>query len=293
MGLLWVRVGQLDPADVHALVKRAPVAVRDSCGQGCHMRGWAHDPKEDHQGDGISVKDAGFASYVGGRPDGFSADQTPDPFGSGFDHSLYDEAQPSKMRYDDHDEEEPTPSSMIEHDDNYQKLFRQRHRPDSENHDLHNFVYQSHDAGDFWKNQPVTSLSHDTPVHATQPYVFRKHLNRYIHDRQAPTNQMSLLAKNGADLDKSPASSYEGNHHPLLVKHQGKIHAIEGHHRVSSDILSQRPITGRLYDADAHPDGLHRFEEDDEGQFHFKGSKGFRCPECYTERSECCHGMWS
>ena len=82
-----------------------------------------------------------------------------------------------------------------------------------------------------WAKMPVEHVE-AAGMHATQPRLFKKHLNRYRKD---------------------PAAEVADNEtHPWVVEHEGKHWVVDGHHRVaeaaergaSLDVHIMRPRWG-------------------------------------------------
>lgn len=103
-------------------------------------------------------------------------------------------------------------------------------------------------------------ISHGTvdlggPVYATQSHVSQSHLDKYHANPSAPTDRMDKYGPS--------ESRYHGDHAPIFVYHQGRLHVTEGHHRVAAALQrGDSRIQGYHYNADHH--GFPQHDEDDE-----------------------------
>ncbi|MGA5598408.1 hypothetical protein ACPCSE_29660 [Streptomyces cellulosae] len=94
-------------------------------------------------------------------------------------------------------------------------------------------------------------------VYATQSHVHPDHVTKYRDDPSAPTERLKNVG----------LSEYLGDHAPMFVTHQGRLHTTEGHHRVAAALQrGDSHITGWHYDADRH--GFPPNEDDDEDWGH-------------------------
>jgi hypothetical protein len=102
-----------------------------------------------------------------------------------------------------------------------------------------------------------TSLWHDygrtgkinlrQPVWATQSHVAREHIDRY----KANPNDTSAHVKQYGNV---PGRDYMGEEHPMFVTHQGRLHCIEGHHRVAAALeRGDKEIIAHHFNLDEHP----------------------------------------
>jgi hypothetical protein len=230
-------------------------------------------PRDKTQYTPISVRHAGFAGLVGDSEyDRELREDTGEERAEDghFDEDLYDDTSPEptheeKAHYDEHDE---WPDSFYErHDQAYEQAVSQRKKaaeeedtPDHEDEGLMHFVREHGGNTDLWKKHgefgPV-DIKHQ-PVYATQSHVAKEHIERYQGDRQAPSHAESLHG------DRSHVG-YLGDKHPLFVTHEGRVHTIEGHHRVATDMAMGRHETlGWHFNLDKHPRLADRWEEDPE-----------------------------
>lgn len=199
-----------------------------------------------------SVRHAGFAGYVDMSPEGREewgmGNNEDDDEHDHFDENLYDDSSPEptheeRAHYDKHDE---YPSSFHDrHDEAYQKALQDKDRestPDHEDDELMDFVGNHGTNKPFWhahaKHEPVDITQ---PVYATQSHVSQTHLDKYKSNPNATTHQ-----NNGLD-------NYLGDESPLMVTHNGRLHAIEGHHRVAAALQrGDSHIHAWHFNADEH-----------------------------------------
>jgi len=106
-----------------------------------------------------------------------------------------------------------------------------------------NMALRSMDSG-LWKNHAqVEDIDHGQhDIYATQPYVTPQHLNRYIHNPDDSTQ----------DAKNNPGHDLPANQHPLVVRHENNLFAIEGHHRIAANMATGRHTKALVYDADKH-----------------------------------------
>lgn len=157
----------------------------------------------------LSVRHAGFAGYVG----------------AGDDEDIRDMAQPAPTRSD---------MRFLHHNGTWPDQFKQRHDeateklkanlghediPDIEDPRLFHFLRQHFNEQRLWKPGTVDLTK---PLYATQSHVAQEHLDRYRKDPSAPVHDAEWR---GVDADA-----------PMVVTHEGRQHAIEGHHRLAAGI---------------------------------------------------------
>ncbi len=186
---------------------------------------WSQNPDEPDYTP-LSVKHAGFVGYVG----------------SGDDEDLKELTLPTPTRSD---------MRYLMHNDDWPHAYHQRHQeatekakanlthedaPDIEDPRLHHFL--RHHFGDQHLWQPGTA-DLTKPVYATQTHVAQEHLNRYRDNPSAPVHGAETR---GVDADA-----------PMLVTHEGRTHAIEGHHRIAAGIeRGDRSMPAWLFNLDHH-----------------------------------------
>lgn len=104
-------------------------------------------------------------------------------------------------------------------------------------------------------------------VYATQSHVSQYHIDRYKRNPKATPWAMK------DDPDPIHTDDYPGHYHPMFVTHQGRLHAIEGHHRVGAALQQgEGSIEGLHYNLDEHPIVTNR--------------PGHECPTCRQHASE-------
>jgi 8-oxo-dGTP pyrophosphatase MutT (NUDIX family) len=92
------------------------------------------------------------------------------------------------------------------------------------------------------------------PIYATQPHVVNEHLAKYIRNPGAKTKHEQDHGLNEYNRD------YAGTKHPMIVKHEGNLFAVEGHHRTSAAIHRGEEFHASVWDADRH--GLPNEDDD-------------------------------
>lgn len=112
---------------------------------------------------------------------------------------------------------------------------------------LSTFANTHCDNNDFWRQHGrVEEIDHSQHgVYATQPYVVGHHLDRYLHDRN---DAVESAHEHGEEATRDMV----GAKHPMVVRHEGNLFAIDGHHRIGSDIQAERPTHALVFDADKH-----------------------------------------
>lgn len=207
------------------------------------------------------VKKAGFKGYVGpsreqedemgemglgSRPPGQEHHE--------FDEDLHEATRPEPTKEEqahaDADKYGDLPDSFYErHDQAYAKAMEDRKKesePDHRNEGLHDFIRDHGDNQSLWQTKgKLKSVDLSKGVYATQSHVGQKHIDRYLDD---PSSMSWHQQSYGA-----PSGGYLGHDHPMFVKHKGRLHAIEGHHRVGAALQNgDSRIHGWYYDADKH-----------------------------------------
>lgn len=205
------------------------------------------------------VKDVGYKGFVEAYPgheremraldrelNGGSSNQ------GSFDEDLYDESTPEPTTHERQHEAEhgEYPSGYYQrHDEAYRKA-RQRYQeatePVGHHAQLVNFILNHAQNDALWhKHGRMEDIDHSRhSIYGTQPFVVQRHLDRYLHNR---ADEVAHVHEYGMTPQ---SASYPGTHHPMFVRHEGNLYAIEGHHRTASDMLSGRPTHAIVYDAD-------------------------------------------
>lgn len=226
-----------------------------------------------------SVRDAGYAGYVGDseRDEELGHDGHEDEF----DEDLWDHVAPhptheEKRHLDEHGE---YPDSYHErHDEAYGEAQHRKAQEDEMDHDdpdLHHFIGEHGSNATLWKEKGTFGKINikDQPVYATQSHVNQQHIDHYT----ASPGDISHSMRNTPGYGKTHAQNpYLADEHPMFVTHEGRLHVIDGHHRVAAALQSgQKHIMGWHYDGDEH--GFPDEDEDDWG--HHTSSRVQRRPE--------------
>lgn len=207
-----------------------------------------HSENGEHHPVVHSVRKAGFAGYVDMSPERASDYGDDEADHDHFDENLYDDSSPEPTHEEDQHMEEhgEYPSSFHErHHEMYEKSLQDKKRestPDHEDDELMDFVGNHGTDKKFW-HQHATHGPVDIkqPVYATQSHVSQTHLDKYKANPDATTHQ-----DRGDDR-------YLGDEAPLMVTHGGRLHTIEGHHRVAAALQrGDHHIDAYHYDADKH-----------------------------------------
>lgn len=174
----------------------------------------------------VSVRHAGYAGFVG----------------AGDDEQLREMALPaatrSDMRYFMHNEDWPDQYKR-RHEEAVEKLkanLTDEDVPDIDDPRLHHFLRHHFNEQRLWKPGSVDLTQ---PVYATQSHVAQEHLDRYRDNPQAAVHEAEWR---GIDADA-----------PMVVKHEGRTHAIEGHHRIAAGIeRGDTSMPAWTFDLDSH-----------------------------------------
>lgn len=221
--------------------------------------------------DKIPVTRGGYAGYVHSSDyDEEMGARHNEGVGDGdFDEDAHERAAPSPRTHERerYDEQGSYGTGYRDrHDQAYEDLVekgREEREPTHDDYELHYFISNHGSNTKFWEQHgPVRQVSLKQPIYATQPFLLERHLNRYLNNRFDRTDHVQ------SHPDVAQRMRYPGNETPLMVKHQGRVHAIEGHHRVAAELLRGKPsIRAHYFDADEHgfPDGD---EDDDEWRSH-------------------------
>lgn len=164
---------------------------------------WIQRPK-DPKYTPVPVRKAGFAGYVTGNvDDDVYGLAMPKPTPSEVDHFRKYDAVPSTM-------ERRHEEAM----DHYRTHgLPEEERADHEDPRLFHFMEHHYHHGDLF--EPASVDTTETPIYATQTHVAKEHLDKYRRNADASPH----------DAD-APA--------PVLITHQGRVHAADGHHRLSA-----------------------------------------------------------
>lgn len=158
----------------------------------------------------------------------------------------------------------PPESYYDRHDEAYEKAFNDREarvRPDHHDDRLMRFIRNfGTDVAHWNEHGTFGPISLKQPVYATQSHVSQTHLDKYHADPQAQSARFDAF-----DPDMiQHLPEHHGDKAPMFVTHQGRLHTIEGHHRVGAALQrGDDKIDGWHFNADEK--GFpHNPEEDDE-----------------------------
>lgn len=215
---------------------------------------WYAEPGEEHYArTAKSVRDAGFAGYVGRDSD----DDDDDDDEESFDEDLHDATRPEPTPEEEaHNEEhgEYPDDYYDRHDMAYDRALTQRrwdnqraNTPDWTNNALHRFVGEHGTNTHHWQQHGTYGAVDLTqPVYATQSHVSQAHIDKYLQNPGAMSHHRSKYPNAGG-------SNYLGDGAPMFVTHEGRLHATEGHHRTAAALQrGDKSIMGWHYDADQH-----------------------------------------
>jgi 2'-5' RNA ligase len=226
-----------------------------------------------------SVRHAGFKGYVGSSDE----DDDDSDHHDDFDEDLWEKHRPEPTSHEqthlDHHDEYPD-SYHERHEEAYGKALEERKQEDVPDHiddHLHHWIGEhSTDPESFTRHarQPQ-QVDLRKGVYATQSHVGQFHIDRYLHGGEEEPSWHSQHGGQGY--------GYLGEKHPLFVTHQGRLHAIEGHHRVAAALQrGDTHITGWHHDLDKHP-----IATDTHGSIN-PSDPGGPCEECHYHE----HGFY-
>lgn len=207
-----------------------------------------HPGEEDIAHHATHVKDAGFAGFVQHPSYNLTYKRAPHKF----NHDLWNKVEPEPTDEDFHHFDQHG-SFSPEHHERHKAAYadavkaeHERDKPDHHDPDLLAFARSDAMFPDTWHHHGTKGpVDISKGVFATQSHVNQAHINRY---KDKPDDKSWYEHNGGRD------TAYEGTRHPLFVTHQGRLHVIEGHHRVAAAI--QR--------GDTHIEGWH-YNMDEKG----------------------------
>lgn len=130
-----------------------------------------------------------------------------------------------------------------------------------------------------WHDMDKEKVDLSQPIHAMQPFVHKYHLEKYLDDPHADTETKEKYS--GADEQTRKAiDHYPFTHHPGFIKYQGRMHVVDGHHRVAAALMrGDSHIEGKVYDADKHGFPAdhtleHGWTDEDPGPPHKRAGSG-------------------
>lgn len=192
---------------------------------------WIQDPEDAERRTPVSTRHVGFAGIVG----------------PGDDSDVWDWSMPQTTRSE--------VAYLIQHED-YPAKYKKRHEqafeymrknrsqedtPDISDPRLHHFLRHHWSDPWLWKKKGTFGeVSLHQPIYTTQTHVAQEHLDKYHQDPTADVRD----AENRTDMDRLA---------PMLVKHEGRLHAIEGNHRLGAAMRRGDPsIRAWTFDLDKH-----------------------------------------
>jgi hypothetical protein len=230
-----------------------------------HAMAWHQEPGDSVKHDAIPVKHAGFAGYVDDSERRAELEEGQDHDEGGFDEDLHDEVSPEPTHEEERHMEEHGyyPDSYDErHDQAYNHALQKRKdedTPDIEDPGLIHFIGQHGSDRALWQNKGslgMVSLK-DKPVYATQTHVSKQHVERYLHNPHDLTAHQMQYGRGAVD--------HLANDAPVFVTHEGRLHTIEGHHRIAAAMQAgQDKIHAWHFNLDKHPQYEHLNEGEDE-----------------------------
>lgn len=168
---------------------------------------WIQHP-EDPPHTPVPVKHGGFAGYVGpGTDEDVSTWATPAHTPSELRHLIHHDVWPSSFR-DRHERAQDELRATMTKDD----------VADIEDPRL--FHFMNHHYSDQRKFREATADTTAYPIYATQTHLSKEHLGRYRSDPHGTADMTGGI----------------GAHAPVLITHEGRVHAADGHHRLSAAI---------------------------------------------------------
>jgi hypothetical protein len=205
----------------------------------------------------IHVKQAGFAGLVGDSEDdaeGAGHFNEGDEGDEHFDEDLYDEAapEPTAEEHAHNEEHGEMPESYHKRYDNAYAQAVQKKKaesiPDIEDPELRHFTGEHGSNTKLWHERGRSGkINLRQPVYATQSHVAREHIAKYMAKPNATSHHRTMYgATAGGD--------YLGEEHPMFVTHEGRLHVIEGHHRVAAELArGSAHMYGHHFNLDEHP----------------------------------------
>jgi hypothetical protein len=217
---------------------------------------WTQQYRDDHRKyTPISVRHAGFAGLVGDSEyDRELKEDSGEDDHDDFDEELYGQAQPDpttheQRHYEEHGE---MPDSYDErHDMAYDHAKRQKAQedtPDIEDPPLRHFIGEHGSNTQLWHDYGRTGkVNLQQPIYATQTHVAKEHIDKYLHHPGATSHHQEMYGMGAG-------GHYLGSEHPMFVTHEGRMHVIEGHHRVAAELQrGSKEMHAHHFNLDEHP----------------------------------------
>lgn len=219
---------------------------------------WVNEDRDGKHYTPVSVRHAGFAGLVGDQDWEDEQRAEREERGSGLDEDLWDEVRPEPTKEEEaHNEEHGEyPDSYHErHDQAYneaedRKAMEHEHEDQLDHDDPDLFRFQSNHGSNsaLWKKHGTFGpVSLRQPIYATQSHVAKEHIQRFLGN-PAETSWHEQT------YGQVPRRDYLGDKHPLFVTHEGRVHAMEGHHRIAAGFArNEESIPGWHFNLDEHP----------------------------------------
>lgn len=213
-----------------------------------------HEGEEGMSSGATHVKDAGFAGFVQ-HPRYEEATRRQREQGKNLNHKVWNESEPEPNDDDFHHFDEHFtfgPGHKQRHQEAYDSAMEHEHARDVPDHTDEALSHFQRNAGllpSTWENKGTLGKVDlkSQPVFATQSHVNQVHVNRY---KDKPDDKSWWEHRSGMD----DPTGYKGTKHPCFVTHQGRLHVVEGHHRVAAALQrGDSEIHGWHYDLDKHP----------------------------------------
>lgn len=216
---------------------------------------WHVEPGEENYAHSAkSVRHAGFTGYVDHDADTLAEyNSGNEDHEEGFNENLWDESSPDpttrQQRHQDEHGEYPQ-SYYDRHDEAYEKAKQNKAQedvPDHEDNALMHFVGNHGTNTAHWQQHgEYGAVNLKQPVYATQSHVSQAHIDKYHADPGAMSHHQMKYQHMGKN-------NYLGDGAPMFVTHEGRLHAIEGHHRTAAALQrGDSHIMGWHYNADQH-----------------------------------------
>lgn len=166
----------------------------------------------------ISVRHAGFAGYVGAGDNEDLKEMTAPSITPSVHFHIKKNKRPPQHYIDEHRERYEKAKANLTDED----------IPDHEDPRLYHFMRSGYKVP--WNYGTVDTT--EVPIHATQSHVAKEHIDRY-------------------DENPHGLDDYGEESLPVLVKHQDRWHAMDGHHRIASAIgRGEKNLPVQYFDLD-------------------------------------------
>lgn len=103
-----------------------------------------------------------------------------------------------------------------------------------------------------WHDMDKEKVDLSQPIHAMQPHLYKDKLKSYLDNPEGKTTAQEKF-RGADDQTQKAIDHYPFTHHPGFIKYQGRLHVVDGHHRVAAAMMrGDSHIEGKVYDADKH-----------------------------------------